>query len=119
MVEGKVIFGVDTDVVHVNFQPLFSYHVSEDVVHKGLECRWCIAKPKEHHCWFEKSQGCDEGGFPLVFLTNADVVIAPSDVKLCEEGGILHVVDEFRDKQQRVCIPDGVEINISVVLART
>ena len=76
MVEGKVIFGVDTDIVHINFQPLFSYYVSEDVVHKGLECRRHIAKPKEHHCWFEKSQGCDEGGCPLVFLMNADVVIA-------------------------------------------
>ena len=119
MVEGKVIFGVDTDVVHINFQPLFSYHVSKDVVHKGLECRWCIAKPKEHYCWFEKSQGGDEGGFPLVFFMNADVVIAPSDVKLCEEGGILHVIDEFRDKWQGIRILDGVGIKILVVLART
>ena len=119
MVEGKVIFGVDTDVIHINFQPFFSYHVGEDVVHKGLECRWCIAKPKEHHYWFEKSQGCDEGGFPLVFLLNADVVIAPSDVELREESGVLHVVDEFRDKWQRVRIPDGVGIKILVVLTRT
>ena len=118
MVEGKVIFGVDTDVVHVNFQPLFSYHVSEDVVHEGLECRWCVAESKEHYCWFKKSQGCDEGSFPLVFFMNVDVVIAPSDVELCEEGGVLHVVDEFRDKWQRVRILDGVGIKISVVLAR-
>ena len=118
MVEGKVIFDVDTDVVHVNFQPLFSYHVGEDVVHKGLECRWCIAKSEEHHCWFKKSQGGDEGSFPLVFFTNMDVVIAPSDVKLREEGGILHVVGEFGDEEQRVCILDGVGIKISVVLAR-
>ena len=119
MVEGKVIFGVDTDVVHINFQPLFSYHVGEDVVHKGLECRWCIAKPKEYHCMSEKSQGCDEGGFPLVFLTNVDVVIAPSDVELHEEGSVLHVVDEFRDKWQGIRILDGVGIKISIVLART
>ena len=119
MVEGKVIFGVDTDVVHINFQPLFSYYVGKDVVHKGLECRQCIAKPKEHHYWFKKSQGDDEGSFPLVFFTNADVVIAPSDVELCEEGGVLHVVDEFRDKWQGIRIPDGVGIKISVVLART
>ena len=119
MVEGKVIFGVDTDVVHVNFQPLFSYHVGEDVVHEGLECRWRVAEPKEHHHWFKKLHGCDEDSFPLVFFTNADVVIAPSDVKLREEGGILHVIDEFRDKQQRVHIPDGMGIKILVVLART
>ena len=99
MVEGKVIFGVDTDVVHVNFQPLFSYHVGEDVIHEGLECRRCVAEPKEHHCWLKKSQGRDEGSFPLVFFTNADVVIAPSDVELREEGDILHVINEFRDKQ--------------------
>ena len=99
MVEGKVVFGVDTNVVHINFQPFFCYHVGEDVVHKGLECRWCIAKLKEHHCWFEESKGSDKGGFPLVFFMNADVVIAPLDVKFCEEGGILHVVDEFWDER--------------------
>ena len=119
MVEGKVIFGVDTAVVHINFQPFFCYHVGEDVVHKGLKCRWCVAKPEEHHCWFEESKGSNKGGFPLVFFTNTDVVIAPSDVELHEEGGVLHVIDEFRDKRQRVCIPDGVGIEILVMLART
>ena len=118
MVEGNVIFSVDTDVIHVNFQPFFCYHVGEDVVHKGLECRQCIAKSKEHHCWLKKSQGGNEGSFPLVFFMNADVVIAPSDVKLHEEGGIFHVVNEFRDKRQRVCISNGVGIKILVVLAR-
>ena len=118
MVEGKVIFGVDADVVHINFQPFFHYHIGKDVVHKGLECRQCVAKPEEHHCWFKKSQGGNKGGFSLVFFTNVDVVIAPSDVKFHEEGGILHVVDEFRDEQQRVCILDGVGVEISVVLAR-
>ena len=119
MMEGKVIFGVNTDVIHINFQPFFCYYVGKDVVHKGLECRWCIAKPEEHHCWFKEPQGGDEGGFPLVFFMNADLVIAPSDIKLHEKSGILHVVNEFRDKQQRVCILDGVGIKILVVLART
>ena len=118
MVEGKVIFGVDTNVIHINFQPFFHYHIGKDVVHKGLECRQCIAKPKEHHCQFEKSQGGDKGSFPLVFFTNVDVVIAPSDVEFHEEGGILHVINEFGDEWQRVCISNGVGIEISVVLAR-
>ena len=118
MVEGKVIFGVDANVVHINFQSFFCYHISEDVVHKGLECRQCIAKPKEHYCRFKKFQGSDKGGFPLVFFTNADVVISPPDVKFCEEGGILHVINDFGDERQRVHIPDGVGIKISVVLAR-
>ena len=87
------------------------------MVHKGLECRWCIAKPEEHHCWFKKSQGGDKGSFPLVFFTNVDVVIAPPDVEFHEEGGILHVIDECWDEQQRVHISNGVGIEILVVLA--
>ena len=118
MVEGKVIFGVDANVVHINFQPFFHYHIGKDVVHKGLECRWCIAKPEEHHCQFKKSQGGNKGGFPLVFFTNVDVVIAPPNVEFREEGDILHVVNEFRDERQRVRIPDGVGVEILVVLAR-
>ena len=117
MVEGKVIFDVDTNVVHINFQRFFCYHVGEDVVHKGLECRWCVAKPEEHHCWFEESKGSDKSSFPLVFFTNVDIVIAPLDVELCEEGGILHVVNEFWDKRQRVHISNSVGIEILVVLA--
>ena len=54
----------------------------------------------------------------MVFFTNVDLVIAPPDVEFCEEGGILHVIDEFRNEQQRVHIPDGVGIKILVVLAR-
>ena len=98
MVEGEVIFGVDTDVIHINFQPFFHYHVSKDVIHEGLECGWHIAKPKEHYYWFEESKGSDKGGFPLVFFTNMDVVVAPPDIEFHEEGGIFHVVNEFWDK---------------------
>ena len=98
MMEGEVVFGVDTDVIHINFQSFFHYHVSEDVVHEGLECGWCIAKPEEHYCWFEESKGSDKGGFPLAFFTDMDVVVAPPDIKFCEEGGIFHVVNELWDK---------------------
>ena len=53
----------------------------------------------------------------MVFFTNADVVIAPPDVEFHEKGGILHVVDEFWDEQQRIHISNSVGIEISVVLA--
>ena len=98
MMEGEVIFGVDTDVIHINFQPFFHYHVSKDVVHEGLECGWRIAKPKEHYCWFKESEGGNEGSFPLVFFTDMDVVVAPPDVEFCEEGDIFHVINELWDK---------------------
>ena len=68
------------------------------MVHEGLECGWRIAKPKEHYCWFEESEGGNEGSFPLVFFTDMDVVVAPPDVEFCEEGDIFYVVNELWNK---------------------
>ena len=46
-----------------------------------------------------------------------NVIVSPSDIKLYEEGGVLHVIDEFWDKGQRICIVNGVEVKIMIVLA--
>ena len=46
MVEGKVIFGVDTDVIHVNFQPFFHYHVSEMWFMKAWNVDGALQNPK-------------------------------------------------------------------------
>ena len=68
-----------------------------DVVHERLESGGCIAEAEEHDGWFKYSQRGYEGGFPLVFLSEADVVVFPTYVKLGEDGGVFHVVDEFWD----------------------
>ena len=39
----------------------------------------------------------DEGGFPLVPISDADVVVSPSDVELGEDLGIFHLIDEVLD----------------------
>ena len=46
VVERKVIIGVNAKIIHVNLQPFLSYHVSEDVVHEGLEGEWHITESK-------------------------------------------------------------------------
>ena len=56
------------------------------MVHECLERGWSIAKTKEHDGGLEESHGGDEGCFPLVFLSNANVVISPADVELGEQG---------------------------------
>ena len=82
VVENQVIFGVDAKIVHVDLEPFFPDHVGEDMVHKCLERGWCIAEAEEHDGGFEKSHGGDEHCFPLVLLSNADVVVSPADVEL-------------------------------------
>ena len=80
------------------------------MVHEGLEGRQCITKLKEHYGGFEESKRSNEGSLPLVFFLDANIVVAPSDVKFHEEGGILHIIDEFGDEWQGVCISDSMGV---------
>ena len=89
---------VDAKIIHIDFKPTFCDHIGEDVVHKCLECRWGIAKPEEHYYGFKESKGSNKCSLPLIHLPNLDVVVPPTDIKLGEQGGIFHVIDEFRDK---------------------
>ena len=99
MVGGYVSLSMDAKIIHINFKPSFCNHVGEDVVHKRLECGWGIAEPEEHYCGLKESKGSDKCCFPLIRLSYPDVVVPPPDIKLGEQGGIFHVIDEFRDKR--------------------
>ena len=84
---------MDTQVVHIDFEPFFSYHVGEDMIHECLEGGWSIAKPEKHDHGFIEAKGSDECGFPLVFLSDANVVVTPSYIESGEEGRFLHVIN--------------------------
>ena len=59
----------------------------------------------------------DEGHFPLVSISDVDVVVSPSDVEFGEDPGIFHLVNEILDQWERVGVFDGVGVDISVILA--
>ena len=59
----------------------------------------------------------DEGHFPLVSISDADVVVSPSDVEFGEDLGVFHLVDEILDQCERVGIFDGVGVDVLVILA--
>ena len=48
MVEGKVIFGVNPHIIHVDFKPLLHNHVRADVVHEHLESGGCVGNHSIH-----------------------------------------------------------------------
>ena len=108
--------GVESQVIHVDFEPAFSDHVSENMVHEGLKSAGGIAESEEHDSWFKKSKRGDEHSFPLIFLTNADIVVTPANVEFSEVSGVLHVINKFRDKRQWVSVMNGVGIKITIVL---
>ena len=100
VVQFQVFFSMDTQIIHIDLEPLVRDHVNEDVVHKCLKSQWGIAKTKKKHdSRFKEAKGGDECGLPLIFLLHADVVVSPLDIKLGEESGVLHIVNQLRDER--------------------
>ena len=81
---GLFVRGQTKEVVHINNEPSFGDHVSEGVIHKPLECCRRVGESEEHYCRFEEAFLCNEGGFPLMAIFDANIVIPPVDVKLSE-----------------------------------
>ena len=104
-------------IIHVYLEPSFSDHISENVIHECLKSGRGIAKPKKHDSGFKEAERSDERCFPLVFLSDANVVISPSNIKLGEQCGVFHVIDQFRDEGERIPIANSVGIEVSVILA--
>ena len=59
----------------------------------------------------------DKGGFPLVIIFDADIVVSPVDVKLSEKFGVPEFVNEVRDKGKGIGITDSVFVQVAIVLA--
>ena len=106
-------------VVHIDFEPSLSDHVSKDMIHECLKSWRSVTKTKEHHSGFKEAERSDECRFPLVFLLNMNVVIAPSNIKLSEQCGVLHIVDQFWNEGERISIMNSVGIEIMIILARS
>ena len=107
---GLFVWREEEEVVHIDNEPSFSDHITERVVHELLECRRGVGKSKEHYHWFEEAFVCDEGGFPLVAVFDADIVISPMDVELGEQFGVLEFVDEVGDEWEWIGVSSGVFI---------
>jgi hypothetical protein len=99
VVQGEIPLGVNAKVIYVNFEPPFHDHVGKYAVHEGLKGGWTITESEEHHSGFKKAERCDECTLPLVVFLDSDIIISPSDVEFSEQGGILHVIDEFWDER--------------------
>ena len=95
VVQFEVILGMYPQVVHIDLEPSLGNHVSKDMIHKHLKSWRSVTEAKEHYGGFKEAKRSDECHFPLVFLPNANVVITPLNIKLCEQRGVLHIVDQF------------------------
>ena len=103
-------------VVHIDLEPSFGDHISKNVIHERLKSRGGIAEPKKHYGGFEEAERGDERCFPLIFLSDADVVITPSNIEFGEQSRVLHVIDQLWDEGEGIPVVDSVGVEISIVL---
>ena len=85
------------DVVEIDYEVACVNEIGKDVVHERLKCSGGVAEAKGHDKGFEESEGAFESGFPFVAFANADVIIAPTDVKLGKVAGTLEFIYEVRN----------------------
>ena len=80
-------------IVHVDLEPSLSDHVGKDMIHEHLKGQRGITEAKEHDGGFEETERGDKCCFPLIFLPDANVVIATSNIKLGEQCRVFHIID--------------------------
>ena len=56
------------------------------MIHYALEGHWGIALAKQHNHGFEESKRCLERSFPLIPISDVDIMVSPSNVKFSEEA---------------------------------
>ena len=113
---GGHVGGVNEEVIHVNNKPSFCDHIMKRVIHEALESGRGIDETEEHHRRFKESFMGDKGSFPLMPIFDSDIIVSPSDVKLGEDFHPLEFIDEVGNEGKRVCVMDGVFIDVAIVL---
>ena len=68
------------DIIHVNGDVALVDEFSKYEIHHGLEGGQHIHETKEHDHGFKKAPVGLEGCFPLITITNSDIIITPMDI---------------------------------------
>src|SRR5467141_5148160 len=106
--------GEDEDIVEVDHYEDVS-HVSEDVIHEGLERSRSIGESNRHNQEFERAILGVKCCVPLMARGDANIVVASPQVELSVDLGTAKLVKEVGDKRDRVPILPGELVEIPEV----
>src|SRR5882672_1816574 len=106
--------GEDEDIVEVDHYEDVS-HVSEDVIHKGLERSRSIGESHGHNQEFEGAILGAKCCLPLMASGDANIVVASPQVKLGVDLGTAELVKEIGDKRDWVPILPGEFVEVPEV----
>ena len=114
---GSLVGGEYKEVIHVDDEPSFNNHVSEEVIHEVLECGRGVIETEEHNGGFKQSFVGNEGCLPLVSILDVDIVVSLLNIKLGEVFHVFKFVNKVKDEGERIGISDGVLVQVAIVLA--
>src|SRR5882672_2859747 len=95
--------GEDEDIIEVDHYKNVS-HISEDVIHEGLERSRSIGESHGHNQEFERAISGAKGCLPLVASGDTHIVVASMQVELGVDLGTAELFKEVGDKWDRVPI---------------
>ena len=110
--------GEDEDIVEVDHYEDVS-HVSEDVIHEGLECSRRIGEPHGHNQEFERAILGAKCCLPLMASGDVNIVVAGPQVELGVDLGTAELVKEIGDKWDRGPILPGELVEVPEVNAES
>ena len=93
----------DEDVIEVDYYEDIS-HVSEDVVHEGLEHSRCISEPHQHDQELKGAIACSEGCLPLITCCDMNIIVARMEVNLGVDLRTAQLVEEIGNEWDRIPI---------------
>src|SRR5882672_11155872 len=106
--------GQDEDIIEVGHYEDVS-HVSEDVIHEGLERSGSIGESHGHNQEFERAISGVKCCLPLMASSDTNIVVASPQVELGVDLGTAELVKEICDKQDRVPILPGELVEVPKV----
>src|SRR5467141_58917 len=106
--------GEDEDIVEVDHYEDVS-HVSEDMVHEGLECSGSIGESHGHNQELERAITGAKGCLPLMASSDIHIVVASMQVELGVDLGTAELVKEVCDKRDWVPILPGELVEVPKV----
>src|SRR5467141_3628725 len=106
--------GEDEDIIEVDHYEDIS-HISEYVIHEGLERSRGIGESHGHNQEFERAISGAKCCLPLMASGDANIVVASPQVKLSVDLGTAELVKEIGDKWDRVPILPGELVEIPEV----
>ncbi len=73
--------------------------VMEDVIHHSLERTGQICQAEEHDQWFKQAIFGLKCSLFLITSFDSDIIVAPANIKLCEDVGVLSLTNQVWNEQ--------------------